>query len=94
MQAREFKPGEDYPDFVIPLAQAVAVGGRVVGPLAARDLVDAYLAASFMGEKRLIRRLRKLAALEAAQRATEEIRLRIGPSGRSREGASGQALNS
>jgi ribose 5-phosphate isomerase B len=114
--ARELKPGDDYPDFVIPLAQAVAagivdrgvavcgsgvgasvcankipgvraglvqdhysahqgvehddmnilcMGGRVIGPLAARDLVDAFLAASFTGEERHVRRLAKVAALEA-----------------------------
>src|SRR5580698_2383975 len=113
--ARELTPGDDYPYFVIPLAQAVAaglvdrgvavcgsgvgasvcankipgvraglvqdhysahqgvehddmnilcMGGRVVGPLVARDLVDAFLAASFTGEERHIRRLGKVAALE------------------------------
>src|SRR5580658_9516314 len=123
--ARELKPGDDYPDFVIPLAQAVAagvvdrglavcgsgvgasvcankipgvraglvqdhysahqgvehddmnilcMGGRVVGPLAAQDLVDAFLAAGFTGEERHLRRLGKVAALEAAPRAAEEIR--------------------
>lgn len=116
--ARELKPGDDYPDFVIPLAQAVAtgtvdrgvavcgsgvgasvcankvpgvraglvqdhysahqgvehddmnilcMGGRVVGPLAAQDLVDAFLAAKFTAEERHIRRLGKVAALETAQ---------------------------
>ena len=116
--AREVKPGDDYPDFVIPLAQAVAtgmvdrgiavcgsgvgasvcankipgvraglvqdhysahqgvehdnmnilcMGGRVVGPMAARDLVDAFLAASFTGEERHVRRLGKVAALEAGR---------------------------
>ena len=130
--ARELKPGDDYPDFVIPLAQAVAartvdrgvavcgsgvgasvcankilgvraglvqdhysahqgvehddmnilcMGGRVVGPLAARDLLDAFLVASFTGEERHVRRLGKVAALEAvekaaAQKAAEEIPLR------------------
>jgi ribose 5-phosphate isomerase B len=128
--ARELTPGDDYPDFVIPLAKSVAagmvdrgvavcgsgvgasvcankipgvraglvqdhysahqgvehddmnilcMGGRVVGPLVARDLVDAFLAASFTGEERHVRRLRKVAALEAAQRAAEEIPLRTGP---------------
>ena len=116
--ARELDPGDDYPDFVIPLARAVAtgmvdrgvavcgsgvgasvcankipgvraglvqdhytthqgvehddmnilcMGGRVLGPLAARDLVDAFLAASFTGEERHIRRLGKVAALEAGR---------------------------
>jgi ribose 5-phosphate isomerase B len=109
-------PGDDYPDFVIPLAQAVAagqvnrgiavcgsgvgasvcankvagvraglvqdhysahqgvehdnmnilcIGGRVVGSEGARDLVDAFLAAEFTGEERHVRRLRKVASLEA-----------------------------
>ena len=113
--AYSLNPGDDYPDFVIPLARAVAagkvtrglavcgsgvgasvaankvagvraglvqdhysahqgvehddmnvlsIGGRVVGFEAARDLVDAFLAASFTGEERHVRRLRKVAALE------------------------------
>jgi ribose 5-phosphate isomerase B len=113
--ARTLTPGDDYPDFVIPLAQAVAagtvergvavcgsgvgasvcankvpgvraalvedhysahqgvehddmnilcMGGRVVGPLAARDLIDAFLAANFTGEERHMRRLGKVSALE------------------------------
>jgi ribose 5-phosphate isomerase B len=43
----------------------LCMGGRVVGALVARDLVDAFLAASFTGEERHIRRLAKVAALEA-----------------------------
>ena len=113
--ARTLTPGDDYPDFVIPLAKSVAagvvdrgiavcgsgvgasvcankipgvraglvqdhysahqgvehddmnilcMGGRVIGPLAARDLVDAFLAARFTGEERHMRRLGKVAALE------------------------------
>ena len=113
---RELNPGDDYPDFVIPLAKAVAagtvergvavcgsgvgasvcankipgvraglvqdhysahqgvehddmnvlcMGGRVVGPLVARDLTDAFLAARFTGEERHVRRLGKVAALES-----------------------------
>lgn len=116
MGAHNFDPGDDYPDFVIPLAQAVAggkvergiavcgsgvgasvcankvpgvraglvhdhysahqgvehddmnilcIGARVVGSAAARDLVDAFLAAEFTHEERHVRRLRKVAALEA-----------------------------
>jgi len=122
--ARELNPGDDYPDFVIPLAKAVAegmvdrgvavcgsgvgasvcankvpgvraglvqdhysahqgvehddmnilcMGGRVVGPLAARDLVDAFLAASFTNEERHVRRLGKVAALEAASRQATSV---------------------
>jgi ribose 5-phosphate isomerase B len=114
--AYSLDPGDDYPDFVIPLAQAVAggkvdrgvavcgsgvgasicankipgvraglvqdhysarqgvehddmnilcMGGRVVGLEVARDLADAFLAAGFSGSERHIRRLRKVAALEA-----------------------------
>src|SRR5580698_2236655 len=143
--AREVNPGDDYPDFVIPLARAVAagtvdrglavcgsgvgasvcankipgvraalvqdhysahqgvehddmnilcMGGRVVGPLAARDLVDAFLAAGFTGEERHMRRLAKVGALEATQSAAKEIPLPTGPVGRSREGTSGQAIGS
>ncbi len=108
-------PADDYPDFVIPLAQAVAsgkverglavcgsgvgasvcankiagvraalvqdhysahqgvehddmnilcIGGRVMGFVVARELVDAFLAAKFTQEERHVRRLRKVAALE------------------------------
>lgn len=113
--AYSLNPGDDYPDFVIPLAQAVAagkvdcgvavcgsgvgaavcankvsgiraglihdhfsarqgvedddmniicMGGRVVGPEVAMDLVDTFLAARFSGAERHVRRLRKIAALE------------------------------
>jgi ribose 5-phosphate isomerase B len=143
--ARELDAGDDYPDFVIPLARAVAaglvdrgiavcgsgvgaavcankvrgvraglvqdhysahqgvehddmnilcLGGRVVGPLVARDLVDAFLAASFTGEERHIRRLAKVAALESVQRAAEEIAPRAEPNGQTREGTPGQAISS
>jgi ribose 5-phosphate isomerase B len=114
--AHSLNPGDDYPDFVIPLAQAVAtgkverglavcgsgvgasvcankiagvragliqdhysahqgvehddmnilcMGGRVVGSVVARDLVDAFLAAKFTQEERHVRRLHKVASLEA-----------------------------
>jgi ribose 5-phosphate isomerase B len=114
--AHSLNPDDDYPDFVIPLAQAVAagkverglavcgsgvgasvcankvpgiraaliqdhysahqgvehddmnvlcVGGRVMGFEAAKDLIDAFLAAKFTREERHMRRLRKVAALEA-----------------------------
>ena len=113
--AYSLSPGDDYPDFVIPLAQAVAagkvergvavcgsgvgaavcankipgvragliqdhysarqgvehdhmnilcIGGRVVGPAVARDLIDAFLAAEFSQDERHLRRLRKVASLE------------------------------
>jgi ribose 5-phosphate isomerase B len=114
--AYSLSPGDDYPDFVIPLAQAVAsgkvergvavcgsgvgasvcankipgvraglihdhysaqqgveddhmnilcMGGRVVGPAVARDLVDTFLAATFSQADRHLRRLGKVASLEA-----------------------------
>jgi ribose 5-phosphate isomerase B len=116
MGAHKICPGDDYPDFVIPLAQAVAagnvergiavcgsgvgasvcankipgiraglvhdhysahqgvehddmnilcMGGRVVGPVVAQELADAFLAARFTHEERHVRRLRKVASLEA-----------------------------
>ena len=115
MGAHKLTPGDDYPDFVIPLAQAVAagnvdrgiavcgsgvgasvcankipgiraglvqdhysahqgvehddmnilcMGGRVVGPVVAQELADAFLAARFTQEERHVRRLRKVALLE------------------------------
>jgi ribose 5-phosphate isomerase B len=119
--AHSLSPGDDYPDFVIPLAHAVAtgkvdrgvatcgsgvgasvcankipgiraglihdhfsaqqgveddhmniicMGGRTVGPAVARDLVDTFLAAKFSRDERHLRRLSKVAALEA-QAATQ-----------------------
>jgi ribose 5-phosphate isomerase B len=113
--AYNLNPGDDYPDFVIPLARAVAagkvdrgvaicgsgvgasvcankiagiraglihdhfsahqgveddnmnilcMGGGVVGPAVARDLLDTFLAAKFSGAERHMRRLGKVAALE------------------------------
>src|SRR4029077_2426328 len=114
--ATSLNPGDDYPDFVIPLARAVAagkverglavcgsgggasvcankvpgvragliedhysahqgvehddmnvlcIGGRVLGSAVARELVDAFLAAQFTAAERHLRRLSKVAALEA-----------------------------
>jgi len=114
--AYSLDPRDDYPDYVIPLAEAVAtgqvergiavcgsgvgasicankvpgiraalindhysarqgvehdqmnslcIGGRTVGLAVAKDLVDAFLAARFSGEERHLRRLRKVALLEA-----------------------------
>ena len=110
-------PGDDYPDFVVPLARAVArgevtrgialcgsgvgativankvagvraclihesfsahqgvedddlnllcLGGQVVGPAAAGELVGIFLAARFSGAERHQRRLAKVAELERA----------------------------
>lgn len=42
----------------------LALGARVIGPALAAELVRAFLAATFSGEERHQRRLRKVAALE------------------------------
>jgi ribose 5-phosphate isomerase B len=114
--AHSLNPGDDYPDFVIPLARAVVagkvergiavcgsgvgasvcankipgvraglihdhfsaqqgveddhmniicMGGRTVGPAVARDLVDTFLASEFSQAERHLRRLGKVASLEA-----------------------------
>jgi hypothetical protein len=42
----------------------LVLGGRVIGPALARDVVTAYLAATFTGEERHRRRLQKVAAIE------------------------------
>lgn len=118
--ARELVAGDDYPDFVAPLARAVAdgrvergvavcgsgvgasvaankvpgvraalvtdvfsahqgvedddmnvicLGGRVVGPQLAWDLVRTFLEAHFTGADRHRRRLGKVAALESQVRS-------------------------
>jgi len=123
--AYSLNPGDDYPDFMIPLAMAVVngkvdrgvavcgsgvgasvcankvpgiraglihdhysarqgveddnmnilcMGGRVVGPAVAWDLVDAFLAAKFSGAERHVRRLKKIAALETQMASTEMAR--------------------
>ena len=114
--AYQLNEGDDYPDYVIPLAQAVAaqevdrgvaicgsgvgasvcankirgiraalihdhfsarqgveddhmnilgMGGRTVGPAVAWDLVQTFLAAEFSKAQRHLRRLEKIASLEA-----------------------------
>ena len=116
--AHDHDPDDDYPDFVIPLAQAVAsgqvergvaicgsgvgasvcankvpgvraalihdhfsarqgveddhmnvlcMGGRTVGPAVAWDLVQTFLAAKFSRAERHLRRLGRVAALEAGE---------------------------
>lgn len=45
----------------------ICLGGRTVGPEVAWDLVDAYLAAEFSQEPRHLRRLAKVASLEAGR---------------------------
>jgi ribose 5-phosphate isomerase B len=116
--AHGLSEGDDYPDYVIPLARAVAagdvergvaicgsgvgasvcankirdiraavihdhfsarqgveddnmnilcMGGRTVGPAVAWDLVQAFLVAKFSQAERHLRRLGKVAALEAGK---------------------------
>ena len=113
--AFSLSPGDDFPDFVTPLARAVAagtvergvavcgsgvgaavcankipgiraglisdhfsarqgveddhmniicMGGRIVGPFLAWDLLEAFLAAEFGQAERYLRRLDKIASLE------------------------------
>jgi len=115
--AHAFDAADDYPDFVVPLARAVAagevdrgvaicgsgvgasvcankvagiraglvhdhfsaqqgvqdddmnvicMGGRTVGPAVAWDLVQTFLACAFSHAERHVRRLDKVASLEAA----------------------------
>ena len=47
----------------------LVLGGRVIGPELARELVTAYLGATFTGEERHRRRLHKVHALEERYRA-------------------------
>ena len=49
----------------------ICMGGRVVGPAVALDLVDTFLAATFTGAERHVRRLRKVAALETQERSKD-----------------------
>jgi ribose 5-phosphate isomerase B len=116
--AHQLTPGDDYPDFVVPLCRAVVagtvdrgvavcgsgvgaavcankvkgiracliedhfsakqgveddninvicLGGRIEGPELAWDLVQTFLAAEFSQAARHLRRLGKVAALEAEQ---------------------------
>lgn len=47
-------------------ANVLAVGSRVIGPALAEEIAAAFLGARFTGEERHLRRLRKVAALEAS----------------------------
>jgi ribose 5-phosphate isomerase B len=42
----------------------LCLGGRVVGPALAGEIISAYLGAEFTGEERHVRRLSKIAAIE------------------------------
>ena len=46
----------------------LVLGGRIVGPALAKDLVRALVGASYTGEERHARRLEKIKALEASPR--------------------------
>jgi len=43
----------------------LCIGGRVIGAALAQEIVDAFLAASFSGEERHLRRLNKILAIES-----------------------------
>jgi ribose 5-phosphate isomerase B len=117
--AYTLNPGDDFPDFVVPLSRAVAagsvergvavcgsgvgaavcankvpgvraglitdhfsarqgveddhmniicMGGRVIGPRLAWDLLEAFLAAQYGQAERFLRRLDKIAALEEVRK--------------------------
>jgi len=51
----------------------ICLGGRVMGPMVAWELVETFLAAEFSQAERHLRRLSKVAALE--KKAASEIRL-------------------
>jgi len=63
------KPDDDYPDFVVPLARAVARGevGRVVANTLAWELVRVFLQSRFSRAERHRRRLAKVARLESME---------------------------
>ena len=45
----------------------LVLGARIIGPMAARDSVDAFLHAKFSGEERHVRRLNKVKGIEAEE---------------------------
>jgi ribose 5-phosphate isomerase B len=48
--------------------QVLSLGARVIGPALAESVVAAFLQAIFSGDERHVRRLKKIAAIEARQR--------------------------
>jgi ribose 5-phosphate isomerase B len=123
--AYSLNPYDDYPDFVVPLADAVAsgkvdrgvaicgsgvgasvvankvpsvraglihdhfsarqgveddhmnilcMGGRTVGPAVAWDLIEAYLTAEYSQAERHLRRLGKIASIEARRLKTQNAK--------------------
>ena len=80
--AHVFTSTDDYPDFVEPLGRALVagtveddhmnilcLGGRTIGAELAWDLIQAFLAAEYSQAARHLRRLGKVAALEAGRHA-------------------------
>ena len=53
-------------------ANVLALGGRIIGPELAAELVRAFLGASFSGEERHQRRLGKIADLETREMKEEQ----------------------
>ena len=49
----------------------LCIGGRIIGPETAREVLAAFLGASFTGEARHVRRLEKVIALERQAAASE-----------------------
>ena len=62
--AHQLDQFDDYPDYVIPLARAVASGDGVIGIKIAEELITAFLNARYIGAERHRRRLEKIKALE------------------------------
>ena len=56
----------------------LVLGGRVIGPELAQELVKAYLGATFTGEERHRRRLEKVYVLEGRLRACRGVGSRSG----------------
>ncbi|MCX6071242.1 MAG: ribose 5-phosphate isomerase B [Chloroflexi bacterium] len=50
----------------------LALGGRIIGPELAIEIVRAYLAAKFTGEERHVRRLNKIMALERSEASRKQ----------------------
>jgi ribose 5-phosphate isomerase B len=53
----------------------LCLGSEVIGPSVARDLVKAYLGASFLGAERYVRRLKKIEELERGSGVHEHERV-------------------
>ena len=51
----------------------LTLGARVIGPALAEELVQAFIRASFSGEERHVRRLRKVLAIEERYTTKEKV---------------------